>query len=670
MARPLSIEWRIAWRHLGVGEARPRWSGIVLVVAAFLVVVGGGMGTYAAVELAAPAATEDALAAFVGSSTSQLQQHYGLFAALTVLAGGMLLIFGVLGRFFNLLASIITFSVMLGCMALVVVLSLMSGFEGDLRDKILNQKAHIRVAAGDGNRFGDYSELVEHIAAADGIAGASPYLDGEVLVRSGVNRQGATLIGVLPQRLRTVSNVHDIMSEGVFESLGDPSLVPDVVRPSAARPTRPWRLRHLEPDDELAPVVTPSSSTGSAPSDPADEDRPARPTASPFQRSPPQSGAAMDLDSPRPAPFPSRAVDLRSAANPGWEDPLQTLRPSRVERAATRDRDASTPSSGPSFSDAMRRVALGAATGEGWEDPAAELDLVDAAAEPEPEVAPAPSTEPQSGSSGTLAQPILLGRELAMEIAVQVGAPVQLITPIGRMTPAGRLPGVLATRVGGVFYSGMYEYDRKNVYIPLGVAQAFLRTGDRISGIEIKLDDIDELAAGQQAVDKIVRAAGRHDELVVETWLDLNRNLFAAMFLEKLAMFIALLFVVLVASFGILASNLMSVLEKAKEIAILKAMGSNDQLIRDVFVREGLCMGLLGAICGILVGLGLCLALARYGFPINEDVYYFERLPVVVNPVEVLIVGAAALVIVWGSSLYPARVASRMRPVDGLRQGE
>jgi lipoprotein-releasing system permease protein len=135
-------------------------------------------------------------------------------------------------------------------------------------------------------------------------------------------------------------------------------------------------------------------------------------------------------------------------------------------------------------------------------------------------------------------------------------------------------------------------------------------------------------------------------------------------------MFVALLFVVLVASFGILASNLMSVLEKSKEIAILKAMGGPDQLIQRVFVAEGLCLGLLGALGGISMGLGLCFALDRFGFPFNENVYYIERLPVVINPMEVAVVGVAALVIVFLSSLYPARVASRMRPVDGLRHQE
>ena len=126
-------------------------------------------------------------------------------------------------------------------------------------------------------------------------------------------------------------------------------------------------------------------------------------------------------------------------------------------------------------------------------------------------------------------------------ISIGLGTEIQLITPIGRMTPAGRMPGMLLGKVGGVFYSGMYEYDRKNVYVPLAVAQRFLLAGDRVSGIEVKLADVEDIDEGNRIVEQVVKDAGRGDELIVEDWRDLNRNLFSAMFLEKVAMFIALL---------------------------------------------------------------------------------------------------------------------------------
>jgi lipoprotein-releasing system permease protein len=207
------------------------------------------------------------------------------------------------------------------------------------------------------------------------------------------------------------------------------------------------------------------------------------------------------------------------------------------------------------------------------------------------------------------------------------------------------------------------------VYSKLSVAQAFLRAGDRVTGIEIKIDDIDRLDDRRDAVAAAVAASGRKD-LVVQDWQELNRSLFSAMALEKIAVFVALLCVILVASFGILGSNLMSVIEKSKEIAILKAMGCTDKLIQRIFISEGLCLGILGGILGIVTGIGLCGLLDRFGLPLGGTLQSFEQLPVFIDGFEVVLVGVSSLVIVWLSSLYPARIASRMRPVDALRQAE
>ena len=168
---------------------------------------------------------------------------------------------------------------------------------------------------------------------------------------------------------------------------------------------------------------------------------------------------------------------------------------------------------------------------------------------------------------------------------------------------------------------------------------------------------------------EVVDRHGR-EELVVRDWQEINVALFSAMALEKIAVFIALLCVILVASFGILGSNLMSVLEKAKEIAILKTMGYEDPKIERVFMVEGFVLGVLGSVAGILTGIAVCLGLKRFGLPYISGVPRFEQLPVAINPVEVVLVAVSALVIVWLSSLYPARVAARMRPVDAMRQAE
>lgn len=697
------VEWMIAWRHLRNPNGPPRWSFWVLVVAVHLLLIGHGFAIYSATL--APDVPEAVMVVGEVADSTPLQRNFGTFGWITAALGWLVLVFAVLVRYFNLLASIITYSVMLGCMALVTVLSLMSGLEGDLRDKILAQKAHIRISGIDGNRFSDYEGIAAAVRALEPVAGASPYLEGEIMVRSGINRQGAVLIGVDPERLPTVSNIRDIVEEGSYDALIDPASIEDFDPSELSDGGVPWRLRHLEgergkkapppppppPSNKTLQIDRPPTPTeldavkGGGLVKPIEPDlaglEPPEGTAPPLPELVPTRPGIVKQPLPIPGPgfktpgLPGVADDLD---DDGWEDPVEVLDLGEADPADPPADPPPDPPSGPSDPGTKFGAAPpiedggdGGGFGDGFEDP---VDVLGLDPLPPPPVDPGPGpSEPPLGNappsdSEAVLDPILIGRELAMEVAVHTGARVQLITPVGRLTPAGHLPGQLAARVGGVFFSGMYEYDRKNVYAPLPTVQAFLRTGDRVTGIEVKLHDIEALDEGKLAIEQAIVEAGREDELKVETWQELNKNLFSAMFLEKIAMFVALSFVVLVASFGILASNLMSVLEKAKEIAILKAMGSFDAQILRVFMAEGLCVGGVGAFTGIGLGLAICGALDRFGLPINENVYYIERLPVVVNPLEVGIVGVSALLLVWAFSLYPGYVASRMRPVDGLRQ--
>jgi lipoprotein-releasing system permease protein len=706
------LDWLVAWRHLRAGDERPAWV-IPLILASFYLMLVGGALIFHAWSLHVPDTGAEILGPFgpivqEDLGPTPMQRYYGTFGAFTLIVGVMGFTLGMLAFVFNLLPTIITMSVLLGCMALVVVLSLMSGLEGDLREKILDQKAHIRISRSDGKPFMDYERLADELAQGDGIKGASPYLEGEIMVRSGLNRQGAILAGILPVRQTKVSNLEELVEQGEYGYLTDPASIPEADPFSLDDPGTPYRLRHLEKERDKKPAAGDSDGDGDGEGDP--------PTVE-------LGVAGRELPS------------LAAEEGDDWEDPLEVLElevavddhapPGLVEgederggedAAGEADADAAAESGdagagevdegereagdgvptidlpkSPADLDAGNSLLRGlpspaerlldevAPPDEGWEDPQAEIPRlrdegklpppVEPVGEPPPE-GPTQAEEPEEDEDDEpVLDPILIGRELSMELGVRLGSEVQLITPIGRTTPAGQIPGVLAARVAGVFYSGMYEYDRKNVYAPLSVVQRFLLTGDRVSGIEVALEDVDAIDAGKTEVERIVAASGR-GELIVEDWRDLNRNLFSAMFLEKVAMFIALLFVVLVASFGTLASNLMSVMEKSKEIAILKAMGMTDAGIMRSFVAEGLVVGMLGSFGGIAMGLGLVAVLDRFGLPLNENVYYIEELPVVVNPEEVALVGIAALIIVCLSSIYPALVASRLRPVDALRHAD
>ena len=661
--RPTRLHWQIAWRHLRAGDRPPAWVRAVLAMAVYLVLVGLGLVLFAHLGLAPEPAIIDigALALPAGLEPVDMiptprQSYYGTLGGFTLLLGGALLLGGTLSRIFTVLATVITISVMLGCMALVVVLSLMTGLEHDLRDKILGQRAHIRVSREDGKPFADYLPLAHAIRGEPGIIGASPYLQGELMVRSGFQRQGGILLGIVPELHAGVSNLPEILSEGRYDFLADPAAVPEsqfLFEMSA--PVR-------EPD-ETDPIIDPAEGTGTM-----------------------TGTGATAL--PPPPPLPSALDDIEDA-DAGWEDPEAEIAKLRAAGKLPQPKisdevpvSGKVTAVGPAAAiTGPRGLAIAAADDDGgWEDPEAEIARLrregklppgpkDIPAEAAPEPAEdTPEETPADPSSAPL-QGVFIGSEKAKELAAHLGDPVQLITPIGRLTPAGRIPGVMKVKVAGVFDANHYEYDRWLVYAELSLAQAFLRAGDRVSGIEIKVDDVDQLAERKRLVQAIVDGLGR-DDLVVQDWQELNRSLFSAMALEKIAVFIALLCVILVASFGILGSNLMSVLEKAKEIAILKTMGCTDRLIQRVFIAEGLCLGVLGAALGIISGIALCLVLDRFGLPLGGTLQGFEELPVAIDPLEVVLVGLSSLAIVWLSSLYPARIASRMRPVDALRQAE
>jgi lipoprotein-releasing system permease protein len=258
---------------------------------------------------------------------------------------------------------------------------------------------------------------------------------------------------------------------------------------------------------------------------------------------------------------------------------------------------------------------------------------------------------------------ILLGDELYQHtLRVFVGSDVDIACPLCGIGPMGPMPKLKSFRVAGHFYTGMYEFDSKLAYVALSEAQKFLHMPGEVTGVEVRTTTPE---AARAVADEIARRLGPGYE--VRTWEELNRGLFAALKLEKVAMFVVLTFIALVASFSIVSNLIMLVTEKAKEVAILKSMGARDGAILRVFFAEGLYIGLLGLALGLALGIGGCLLLGHYGLPLDPDVYYIQKLPVVMRVSEIAAVSLAALGLCCMATLYPAMLASRMRPVDGLR---
>ena len=272
------------------------------------------------------------------------------------------------------------------------------------------------------------------------------------------------------------------------------------------------------------------------------------------------------------------------------------------------------------------------------------------------------STEAEPGDSEH--QPgIILGAELKRHLGVNIRDWVKVISPSGRLTPMGRIPKSKLFRVTGVFQSGMYEYDNTLAYISLNEAQNFLGIGDTATGIELRVSDIyqaDEISRKLQA------SLGY--PFWVRDWMQMNRNLFSALKLEKVVMFIILTLIILVAAFNIISSLFMMVMEKTRDIAILKAMGATRDSIRKIFMLEGFFIGVVGTALGLAGGFILCGLLDRYEFiKLPSEVYYISTLPVRMQTLDVVLIAASAIIISFLATIYPSRRAALMEPAEALR---
>ena len=271
--------------------------------------------------------------------------------------------------------------------------------------------------------------------------------------------------------------------------------------------------------------------------------------------------------------------------------------------------------------------------------------------------------EAVQGGEAPAQQGIILGVELCNNLGVRQGEWVTVISPSGRLTPLGQVPKSKLFQVVGIIQSGMYEYDNTLAYISLTAAQQFLGLADAVSGLEMRLADI----YGAREVAESLRAR-LGLPYWVRDWMQMNRNLFSALKLEKVVMFIILTLIILVAAFNIVSSLIMLVMEKTRDIAILKAMGATTSSIRKIFVMEGFLIGTSGTLLGLLGGFSLCSLLKRYQFiELPRDVYYISTLPVKMELLDVGAIALSAIVISLVATLYPSRQAARLDPAEALR---
>jgi len=406
------------------------------------------------------------------------------------------------------------------CM-LISVLSVMGGFRADLKKKILGNHAHIVIDKAY-EELDDWEPLLTRTRQTEGVVGATPFLQVEVMVSSLSNRAGAILRGIDPETVSEVTDLALNLTHGKLEYLQHPERILD----SSIDTTKTGALDAMIQDAEHA--------------------------------------AAKGLPN-----------ETKEDSMPG----------------------------------------------------------------------------------------LIVGQELARALRLVVGDRVTVVSPRGDLGPTGPIPKTRPFRIAGIFYSGMYEYDMKHAYIDLSVAQRFLRSEGRISGVEVKVKEVEDAPALAAKLASTIDLSG----LRVRDWKMMNQQLFGALALEKLAMFITLGIAVLIAGFSVFGTLTLLVQEKRREVGILKAMGTSARGVIRIFVIEGLLIGAAGGLMGLGLGFVLTFAAEHFGIRMNPEVYYIDKLPVHLDPTEFAVVGAATVLVCLAATLFPAYQASRVRPVDALR---
>ena len=277
---------------------------------------------------------------------------------------------------------------------------------------------------------------------------------------------------------------------------------------------------------------------------------------------------------------------------------------------------------------------------------------------------PLPSFGQNTPGRSTTA-PIVLGRDLARTLGVLKGDTIFIISPRGALAPVGFVPYMKRFRVVDFFETGMYEYDGSLAFMNLSDAQALAHLKKAAGAVEMRVDDIYQTKSiGKDLISKL------GSDFRFQDWIKLNKNLFAALKLEKAAMFITLTLIILVATFSITSSLVMMVMEKTKDIAIFRTIGATGRSIQKLFVIQGMFIGSIGTATGVLIGTTLCYLHLKYHLiTLPGDVYYITALPVDLKLIDVLMVAGSALLICFLATLYPARQASQLNPVEAIRYG-
>jgi lipoprotein-releasing system permease protein len=499
--------------------------------------------------------------------------------------------------------------VALGVAALLAVLSITTGFEKAFRDRVLGVNAHVLILKY-GREFRDYRDVLSTVGEMPEVAGIAPFTINEMMLTKGERRAVVLVKGVTPSGVRTVLDLPQQMVVGGLEGLRRPGTIALPAPKPTTDETWQW-LRDLRDGKEPSPALEAPSTASSKPKSTLDE-----------------------------------ATGLRK---PFWEIEQERIEAEREDRLR------------------RTRPRVGAiADPDDIESLLGELDEDDFAL-------PDDLAFEQSLSVGGAQEPveslpgIIVGKTLAEDLALETGDRVRLISPLAALGIALNEPTASSTRsrefrVIGVFQAGFQEYDSGLVYTDLVEAQSLFDEGDNITGVELRVFDLDTSFGLARRIEQSLGGAFHSLD-----WSELNRNLFTALEVQKIALTLVIATIIFVAAFNVIATLIMIVLEKKREIAILKAMGATDGTVLRIFMVQGVVVGIIGTLIGVVVGGGIVAYLDRVRFPLDPKVYLIDHLPVVINPTVFVVTIVIALVICSLSTIAPSYWAARMLPVEGLR---
>jgi lipoprotein-releasing system permease protein len=527
-----------------------------------------------------------------------------------------------------------TLGVALGVGALATVMSVTGGFRAQFREKVLGVNAHVLVLKY-ATDFREYRQVMEKMKSVPGVTGVAPFVINPMMITHGDRTAtGVLLKGVDPSKVRAVLDLPQHIVEGSLDGL----------RLVDSKP--PERRRKGLIDDDALGAKT--NGFGSDSGDPLLALPGGAESAAPAPAAPPASSASA-------APKISALKQIEDVVK------AEAAAADSARVAGAAGAPAVKPSTDAGEDDFV--VPEGGPIGNIVPDGGYRGELPE-----DDELPPELNRDPCKDPAAIKKLPgIVIGVTLKRNLEVGIGDCLQVTSPtIGFSYSHGsmRAPVAKQFRITAVFDAGFDQYDSKLVYTDLYEAQAFYDTGDSVTGVEMKVADIEKARDIAREIDRRL-ANGVYHTL---DWEELNHGLFTALQIQQLLMSFVLALIIVVAAFTVIATLIMVVLDKKKEIAVIKAMGASDSAVLRAFLYQGGMIGVFGTAFGLLLGVFVCKLLLVYALPLDPKVYFISHLPVQVRPLQFVSVGIFAIFVCLAATIWPALYASRLRPAEAFRE--